>query len=523
MTSPLSKLKFLRSVPTAAWITLSSIGLLGLVISRIYLPELWWVGLILGLVAVLGVAGLVSSHSRAFSGRTAMYSYNTLAIVLLVLGITGVLNFLVYRNTFKWDLTSSGLYTLSDQTVKVLKNLNTDVNAVFYARLSEREKYRILLENYASVSSHFKLEYIDPDKEVASARSAGINEQNVLTLALGDQTTKVKEPDEEKLTNALIKLGKGERTPFCALMGHGERPFNGDEKSREAYTIARQGLEDQSYEVREVNLMQEGKVPGDCKAVGIMGPQRAFLEPELKMLQDYLKSGGRLVMAIDLVMNGPDFSKSALEILKPWYIDVPAALVIEFNPMASAMGGPTVPMIVEFDAAHKITAEFDKPVVMPITRPVRKMAGAPATLTFTELAKTTSASWGEFNLEGLKKRERPRLDSGDIRGPVPVALAVEGKLSSEQKMDTRIVVFGTANFASNQFIQAGLNYDFFLNAASWVMNDENLISIRKKEESSGRLEISQATRDMLGLVIVLLIPFGLFVFGFATWWRRRSL
>ena len=44
-----------------------------------------------------------------------------------------------------------------------------------------------------------------------------------------------------------------------------------------------------------------------------------------------------------------------------------------------------------------------------------------------------------------------------------------------------MVVVGTANFASNQFLGAQGNRDFFLNVVSWLAEEEDPISVRAKD------------------------------------------
>src|SRR5262249_17796061 len=112
----------------------------------------------------------------------------------------------------------------------------------------------------------------------------------------------------------------------------------------------------------------------------------------------------------------------------------------------------------------------------------------------------------------------------DIKGPMTTAIAVEGKQKdSKATRNTRLVVFGTSQFASNNYSRYGNNLDFFLNAASWVMEDESLISIRAKEEGPGKVELSQKSGTFIFILTVILIPALIFVGGIVSWVLRRRL
>ena len=60
------------------------------------------------------------------------------------------------------------------------------------------------------------------------------------------------------------------------------------------------------------------------------------------------------------------------------------------------------------------------------------------------------------------------------------------KKDSKATRDTRLVVFGTSASPATITQRFGGNMDFFLNAVSWVMEDESLISIRARKKVPAR-------------------------------------
>ena len=62
------------------------------------------------------------------------------------------------------------------------------------------------------------------------------------------------------------------------------------------------------------------------------------------------------------------------------------------------------------------------------------------------------------------------------------------------------MVIGDSDFASNQYFNFSGNGDFFLNTASFLAEEENLISIRPKERKSNPVSLTRSQ----GMYILML-------------------
>jgi ABC-type uncharacterized transport system involved in gliding motility auxiliary subunit len=103
-------------------------------------------------------------------------------------------------------------------------------------------------------------------------------------------------------------------------------------------------------------------------------------------------------------------------------------------------------------------------------------------------------------------------------------VAIEGKLKdSKAEKKSRIVVFGSASFASNNFSRFGLNLDFFANAVSWILEDENVISVRKAQDEPSKLELTSRMAGLIGLLTMLILPLVVVGGGIVFWVIRRRL
>ena len=87
----------------------------------------------LSLLIVGGVLLLISvvlnfkDIAGYFTGRSGRLSANMALVTVAVIGLIAIANFLGYRHHKRFDLTTEGLFSLSDQTKKVLANLPKDV------------------------------------------------------------------------------------------------------------------------------------------------------------------------------------------------------------------------------------------------------------------------------------------------------------------------------------------------------------------------------------------------------------
>jgi hypothetical protein len=68
------------------------------------------------------------------------------------------------------------------------------------------------------------------------------------------------------------------------------------------------------------------------------------------------------------------------------------------------------------------------------------------------------------------------------------------------------VVFGDADFISNQMLAAGNNQDLFLNAIAWMVGEQNQISIRSNEEGKGKLTLDLVSLFLTATLTLLVVP-----------------
>ncbi len=120
---------------------------------------------------------------------------------------------------------------------------------------------------------------------------------------------------------------------------------------------------------------------------------------------------------------------------------------------------------------------------------------------------------------------RRREDDKDLKGPVSLAVAVTGKhkeMGFGKEGETKLVVVGDADFATNQFLGQLFNRDLLLNMMNWLGGQEELISIRPRAIEASRAQLTADESRRIFYLSVLIMPELLLLLGLTVWWRRST-
>ena len=494
----------------------------------------------------LAIAGLVCTLlymlsqwreiGRAFSGREARYGTLAFASAAVVLAILVAINYLASRHNKRWDLTAAKQYTLSDQTRKILQNLQKPVNIKVFAQANDFERFRDRLDEYGYASKQVNIEYIDAEKYPSRANQYGVQQLGTVVLEYDGRTERVTSDTEQEVTNGLIKVVQGRKHKIYFVQGHGERGH--DDSGRDGYGQISQSLQSENYEVAGLVLAQQKEVPSDASVLIVPGPRADFFPPELDMVKRFLARGGKLFVLIDPPDKGDARDvPSLIAFLKAdWSIEVGNNVVVDVSGMGQLLGtGAETPVAAKYPP-HAISDRFRLLTAYRIARSVSPVSGGTSGKFAQPLVETSEASWAESDVKTLNTTGQVtrNLEQGDKPGPVSLAAAVsspasdapapaaEGKKEEDgQKPETRIVAFGDSDFAANAGLGIQGNRDLFMNAVNWLAQQENLIAIRARDPQDRRITLTSDQQQRIFWVTVLIIPGLILLAGVQTWWRRR--
>lgn len=451
--------------------------------------------------------------------RSVRYGVNSLLYTLLFVGVLIMLNFLNTRYHHRWDLTEAKVYSLSSQSLKVLSQLKQELFIYGFFERGENPKVSDLVKSYTYNSPKIRFYAVDPDRHPEMAKQFKIQQINTLHLVYGKESTNITDPTEENVTNAMIKLTKATRKNIYFLTGHGE-PKLDDRENTQGYAGAKEALENENYQVQELLLSTQERVPAEASLLIIASPQKPLLEHEVRVIEGYLKNGGRLLVL--LPSSGGESLKGSL---KGWGVEIGDDLVVD--QVIRLFAGPSLgvePIVETYNAAHPITRDFKERTLFPMVRSVSASSSPKQGAEVTSLVQTSPTSWAEKDLTGIFKQGRASLGPEDKKGPVSIGVAVMAnlkKIGVDKSGDTKMVVLGTADFANNRFINIYFNRDFFLNATNWLVGQEELISIRPRAIRSSRIQLTENEGTLVFYLSFLILPEILLIIGLSVWWKRR--
>src|SRR3974390_2140764 len=103
--------------------------------------------------------------AQNMQARQTKFAAYTTVYVLVVLAVIGVVNFLANRYNKSADLTANKQFTLSGETMKVVKDLKQDVTITYWNQPTAFTAAHDLLDRYKNLSSKVDVRYEDTDKK----------------------------------------------------------------------------------------------------------------------------------------------------------------------------------------------------------------------------------------------------------------------------------------------------------------------------------------------------------------------
>ncbi|MFC1878618.1 GldG family protein [Chloroflexota bacterium] len=469
-----------------------------------------WLQISLGLIVVGLAVFVILDPERVrqnLTGRQARYGSNALILTIAFLGILVVVNYLVLENSQRWDLTEDKEFTLTDDTIKTLKELPEEIHAqaFFSSQVSPDQAGKMLEQFKFHADGKFDYEFIDPVAEPVIAEQAGISRDGSVVMQMGENKEIVDTISEQGLVTGLARLVSPEVRAVYFLTGHGE--YNIDVAGDQSYSSIKRILESKNYKVENLNLLATNQIPDDAKVVVVVGPQKPVSQAEVDRLAAFVQAGGGLMVLeepILLTQFEDDVDPLAEYLAESWGIILGNDLIIDqtspqpFIAIASEWGNHiTVQNLRGFNAA------------LPTARSVSVGAGAEGASVVT-LASTALNAWAETDMEALQtENAQLQADPGeDIFGPVPIAAAGENF-----ETEARVVVFGDADFGIDANFRAYANADLFTNSVDWAAGEEERMDFTPKETTARTIIPPQKyALNLIMLLTVFVLP-GLALLG----------
>ena len=509
--------------------------------------------------ALLGVGGLLLTAWGTYALRNqigAMVRQRRGEVALYTIGLIGVaiaLGYLSVRFPLRFDMTSEGMFSLSDQTANMLKRLENPVHITFFHDPMMRETVKLYQLMAANSNGKVTVELYDPMLNPAAARMRGVEFAGTSILESQGRKLQINGPTETEIANGILRISQGAQQTVCFLEGHGEPdPFSLESHDhmegtaghshgigaklvmheRHGIAKARHSLEALNYVAKKVSLMQSNASLADCGVLVVAGPKTELLPGEVKAIEDYLAGGGNAFLMLD------PFVKTALEpIAREFGVQLDETIVIdEASHFWTDVSAPAVTDYNRHDVTRDLPLSF-----FPGARSLSPTAQPVPGVSVRPLVNSSQKSYCSGNSERVEFKE-----GRDTPGPCTLMVLVnrrpefvapaeavlrelqgkpvlpqEGAKVSKISKAARVAIAGDSDFATNSFFHIMGNGKLFLNTINYLAAQENLIGIEPRTFDLPRVNLTNRQMKGTFFLSLILIPALLALIGTAVWWRQR--
>ena len=458
--------------------------------------------------------------------RTRYGAYSAFLVMAMLLLVV-LVNLAAEKMDLSWDLTDEELFTLSTETIEVLDNLNREVKLYVVQRTGEKNVIvDEVIAEYEKNSKKIKVEYIDPylfPHVIQGFKTGDEDISDGSIIAECDNRSKVVDGSglvenhtqfngqvysiESKVTGA-IDFVLGTEIPKVYIMtGHGEVGVG--EKMTEKIELS-------NYEVAELNLLN-GDIPDDCDILLLTTPGRDYTDEEAEKVIGYLDDFGRGLVSIDLVNEKlPNYES----IIEKYGLENTNSLVVEVDKAnyIADMQTNIVPSYYEHDITLQLI-EGQYLTLLPAASGIGIKELQRSSLENEVLMLSTQGSYAKKDLS----LETLGFEEGDMKGPIPLAVAVTDVHTMNDTGLTKMLAFASSSIYSDNvddYIGGG-NSTVVVGALNWLNDAKGKAVIGTKFRQEDTLILNASSSVFLMAYSLVLVPLAIMATGLVIIFIRR--
>ena len=473
---------------------------------------------------------------KKINKRSFKYGSYAIAVSTIVIAIIIVFNALlgldVVRDRLRFDITKEQMFSLSEPSIDLLKNLDKDVEVII---LTDEKYYKgnIILESIVDILKQYNLKsngkvttsFLDVDKnptyiskELDPEQTKGIKEDSIVVKS-GTKIKVVSQNDMveydyqyygsypaalkiEQIFSSAIKSVISDFTPVIYFAtGHGEISTD-TELSELKSTITAN-----NYEVKEISLANP--VPEDAAIIFFASPKTDLLAKELENLLAFMEKGGDAVFLMDVQSTSEELPNFDM-VFERYSLALNNDIVLEGD-QNWYMNEFTI--IIPQPNENDVTMNLDPRslfLYMPNCRSVE-----------IELADKQWVNTQPLFMTSNKSQSTNLVTGETIGGPFLL-----GALSEYRGEDTsKIALIGNAAFITDNWMQ-NTSYNgvrYILSTLNWMQDKADSIFIPSKSLASEPIKMTESTRFIAFIILSFILPLVIIGLGVFVWIRRKHL
>ena len=483
---------------------------------RIHYSDLAYFGLMIALglfLTVMTISQARPGHNRSTLARSGATFGVAIAVLVAIPPISDHVKGQININ----QVSKS---TLSQATRDILANLKQPITITGYLEPEQSTAVVARVRQYKAAGANITLHQIDPDRDPAQAKRAGIQNYVQYVVQVGGRSETLQDVNEITLTSAISRLARQSTSTACFTTGHGERGLEDTQPLGIAEYTGQ--LKFMGYHVQPLALGGLGGAAQlqRCDVVLMIGPRAPLLPDEFTMMDNYLKQGGHLVLTAD----GTDSPVAQLnQLINPWGVGfTPGGIVYDSRSLAD-------------DPASLISNLLQVPGVFKLDATTRVVMSDSLAVTETPQAADATSKSADNSCSAVRSGEnetgvangahvsalvcssngstiKDNLQKTLARGPFVLAALSE---TNPNGSGTRIAVTGSTDLVSNRFGTTMNNQNLGTALLQWANQEKNIITAHNDSSQGFKLVLTGSQKSMLirngivipTIIVLLFLPF----------------
>ncbi|MCB9779653.1 MAG: Gldg family protein [Alphaproteobacteria bacterium] len=515
--------------------------------ARIVLHSLAPIAWLAGTLPLLSIARAITLSPARLIPKLVQQGAMSALAVSFALSMLVPLNYLAAEHNQRWDLGYFRTAQAGARTQAMVAGLEEPVRVVAFFPTGSEVGAEVETYFGPLVTDQLTFERVDHALEPVLAEELKIRDNGYVAFVRGEQVERVKVGDDfdsarrklrkldEEMQQSLVKLARGQKVAYFTV-GHGELYWRGESDKERSLSTMKKVLTGLNFKVEELGLA-EGlgvSVPDDAAVVFVMGASKPFLDEELAALNAYREGGGALVIALE----PGDADLSAL--LEPMGLtaNTSAELAID-NYFLKVTGGPGDQhnLVSNKFSTHESVTTLSRnssqaAVAFPGAIAIEAENAAPGKV--NAVIKSLPAAWQdldgdlEFDAGSEARRQWTLMSAvtGDVAGSDPVMPPAdgedEGEAAAPKPRESRTIVLGDAQWASDLFVLYSGNGQLIVDMLGWLTEDEALTGETESEEDV-KIQHTKEGQALWFYGAALFAPALFMVLGLGrVFWRKKQ-
>lgn len=490
---------------------------------------------------------------KKINTKKLKYGSAATAITVIVIAVVVLLNIIINlvgeRTDLTIDLTSTGAFEISQESIDYINSINEPVEIVTMSdedtfsdsgNVYYKQAYEVL-KKYALNSDMIDVKFVDMQADPTYANKysevyKGTISGNNIVVSSGSRIKVITVTDlfntelnyqtfsynivsskaEQVLTSAIMYV-TDPSPKTAAIMETGDTDVSNDSISSL--------LEDDGFDVTTFDPNSED-FPYDADLMVINAPINDLSETVIDKLYNYLENDGNYQRNLIYLASYSQKSTANIDaFLAEWGIEVGSGVVGD-NDTSNLATNTTYYAIRNFIEENDYStnvAQIDLPVISYFARPVNRLFDNRGSVTTTALLTTADTAFvlTDEMQELAQSGVEPEIVNGTYN---TIALGSKSSFDSDNnKIVSNLLVYGSSAMLESSITGTSYynNGDYFVSIVNSLTGKDSGITIVAKDLTAATFDTTVEKANTAFWVFVVILPAAVLITGIVIWLKRR--